>query len=130
MLYCTTLGQIVAGIQSDVVQKKLSEHELTVEKTINICWALVKASVGMESLKNNKHPNEVAWVKAKANSGKNTNIKDSKDIETYSENKCKFCPSNYPFGRKNCSAWGKSVISVRKGTILQRIPFMEIIRLT
>ena len=34
----------------------------------------------------------------------NENIKDSKDIETYSENKCKFCPSNYPFGRKNCSA--------------------------
>ena len=55
----------------------------------------MKVSVGIESLKNNKHPNEVAWLKGKANSGKNTNIKDSKDIETYSDNKCKFCPSNY-----------------------------------
>ena len=47
--------KIAAGIQSDVVRKKLlSENKLTVEKAINICRASEKASEGMESLKNDE----------------------------------------------------------------------------
>ena len=99
--------KIVAGIQSDVVRKKLlSGNELTVEKAINVCRASEKASKGMESLKNDEQ-SEVAWLKGKSKYGK-TSKNNNRGMKIFSDNsKCKFCVRTHPFGRTNCPAWGK-----------------------
>ena len=82
--------RIVAGIQSDIVRKKLlSENELTVEKAINICTASEKASEGMESLKNDEQ-SKMAWLKGKAKYGKTSN-NNNRGMKNFSDNsKCKF----------------------------------------
>ena len=62
--------RIVAGIQSDVLRKKLlSEKKLKVENAINICRASEETSEGKESLKNGLQ-SEVAWLKGKVKYGK------------------------------------------------------------
>lgn len=97
--------RIVAGVRSDTVRKKLlSENELTIERTINVCRAAEKANEGMESLKNEEDKEaKLAWLKGKS---KNSAAKGMNSY-SLSETKCKFCLRQHQFGRKNCPAWGK-----------------------
>jgi len=57
-------------VRSDAVRKKLlSENELTIERTINVCRAAEKTNEGMESLKNKEDEDaKLAWLRLKGKS--------------------------------------------------------------
>ena len=109
--FCATNGcfegllrdRIVAGVKNDKIREKLlSEKDLTLLKTIDICRSCEKASDGMAELSKSGEDDtskEVGRIDEKR----------FRSTQNTSDGKinCKFCGRKHTFGRDSCPAWGK-----------------------
>ena len=110
--------RLVGGIASNSTKNKLlSEKDLTLEKTIDICRASEKAVEGMQLLSKKKsdveyNGEEISWVNKNVRSGGSYSNSKKRNIQQRSGKRdfasCKFCLRQHQFGRDICPAWKKT----------------------
>ncbi|XP_049870365.1 uncharacterized protein LOC126369844 [Pectinophora gossypiella] len=96
--------RVVIGVQSDIAREKLlSEENLTLDKTINICHSTEQVRSHLESMKNSNAVNAIT-----CNKKKNINNTKKEDEEFH----CKRCDTTHR--RKSCPAFGKECKNCKK----------------